>query len=67
MPLYALVSGGFLVRSSPSYIMEADEVGNEPIMDFRRVVLPTPFLPIKQVQDPAKTFKSTSQSVWLSP
>ncbi len=36
-------------------------------MDFSSVVLPTPFLPMRQTTLPGGTSSETSQSTWLSP
>ena len=55
--------GGFPAISLPSMQIEPELKGKSPITALSNVVLPTPFLPIRQVQVPGKTFRFTSQRV----
>ena len=44
-----------------------ESAGSSPMMHLSSVVLPMPFLPMRQVREPAGTSSATSHSVWLPP
>src|SRR5262245_22088651 len=67
MPAAARSSGRRPARSTPSSVMRTARAGSNPMMLLRKVVLPTPFLPIRQTTLPVSTWRETSHRIWLSP
>jgi hypothetical protein len=67
MPLRARISGRVGAISEPMKLILPLRTGSAPITLLSRVVLPTPFRPIKQTHDPSGTLRSMSHSVWLCP
>jgi hypothetical protein len=63
MPRRARASAGAVARSLPSKLIFPLFTRSAPMMLRSRVVLPTPFRPIKQVQEPSGTSNCMFQRI----